>query len=926
MLVRLSVAVVVVVGAASCGDLLFGARDFTGHPCDADGGCPPPLVCDPGEDSASAIDDVCVGAGQEGEGEEGEGVGEGEGEGDGEGEGEGEVACVVDDECSPGQVCVRNVCRIDTDTDSDGLVDAFEDANDNGVVDPSETDPSEADTDGDTISDGVEVNGSYQGAPRGAPSDADPVSEGRQTDPLDPDSDDDALCDGPARVAAVALICEGAEDTNANGLLDAGDTDPTDRQRRRFSVSAIEALDPFPDALGNFDFAGNVTIDTDSGEVIDDLGEVLLTVPLLLFSTVIVQDGGPEILLLHTALVEIGPGELWTVRGERALAFHTFNANIAGVIDLSAVGATSGPGGVVNGVGANALQTGSGGGGAYGTGGSDGADNNGNVGGGGGRPHGFADLHVLSGGSAGGSGRSDLPPTAAGGGGGGALYISAVRRSGDLTTGRIVVPAGGEIRANGAGGADAGPTFFGAGGGGSGGAVFLEANEIDLDGLISVRGANGGLSLSEGAGATHDQVAVFADVGAGGMGRVRFNARSILSDPSASIFGSDCNTVVSAANVVTTDEAPRLLDPAVVTIAGTVLRAPGDADDRLGAAVAVTRLSTGGPLGFVGVPGLQFGGLQDVGATLVEIPLEDATELPAFPTSVAPNAGDRIGTSIAAAAFGNEYTLVVGAPGTGSGAGGFFVSNPSRTPSTSPLTQHADGTNLGKLVALRRDGQRAAIAEDLGPGGLSWKVHIYDVGDYDTTGLLLRTTAQGPGEILALAYEGDTLAVACTGPPNLQIFRVPATTAVRDTAPDVEGQPTSLALARDESTLVIGVQGQQRCGPGTGGAFLLARDPPTNWVNLEALRDPDPAIGGVFGNSVAIDGDRVLVAAGGRGAVVGLSLERRSATALLVAPGVKDMGNVVDVEGDSCLVGAPGDDDGGATPSRGAVVTFTNLP
>jgi uncharacterized protein (TIGR03382 family) len=84
-----------------------------------------------------------------------------------------------------------------------------EDLNNDGVRSPTETDPLNPDTDGDGISDGVEVRSNYPG-----PIDADPVRPGSQTDPLNPDSDGDGLPDG-------------AEDRNKNGSRDAGETDPT---------------------------------------------------------------------------------------------------------------------------------------------------------------------------------------------------------------------------------------------------------------------------------------------------------------------------------------------------------------------------------------------------------------------------------------------------------------------------------------------------------------------------------------------------------------------------------------------------------------------------------------------------------------------------------------------------------------------------
>jgi len=81
-----------------------------------------------------------------------------------------------------------------SDTDGDGLNDSFE-----ALV--LGTDPTSVDTDSDGIEDGVEVNGTY-----GDPN--------QPSDPRDNNTDGDHLDDGE-------------EDLNGNGIIDAGETDPT---------------------------------------------------------------------------------------------------------------------------------------------------------------------------------------------------------------------------------------------------------------------------------------------------------------------------------------------------------------------------------------------------------------------------------------------------------------------------------------------------------------------------------------------------------------------------------------------------------------------------------------------------------------------------------------------------------------------------
>ncbi len=108
----------------------------------------------------------------------------------------------------------------DADTDDDGLLDGncgSEDLNANGMVDPGETSPANPDSDGDGIYDGTEKGLT---APEVAAdtdiskgffiADADPSTV---TDPTNPDSDGDGISDGE-------------EDLNKNGAVDPGETSP----------------------------------------------------------------------------------------------------------------------------------------------------------------------------------------------------------------------------------------------------------------------------------------------------------------------------------------------------------------------------------------------------------------------------------------------------------------------------------------------------------------------------------------------------------------------------------------------------------------------------------------------------------------------------------------------------------------------------
>ncbi|GAB4256141.1 MAG: hypothetical protein Kow0092_01950 [Deferrisomatales bacterium] len=109
---------------------------------------------------------------------------------------------------------------LDADTDDDGITDGNEDRNGDGRVEPAvgETDPLSPDTDGDGVFDGTEIgltspqdaSATSLAAGHFVP-DADP---GSTTDPTDPDTDGDGWPDG-------------LEDPNANGRVDPGESDPS---------------------------------------------------------------------------------------------------------------------------------------------------------------------------------------------------------------------------------------------------------------------------------------------------------------------------------------------------------------------------------------------------------------------------------------------------------------------------------------------------------------------------------------------------------------------------------------------------------------------------------------------------------------------------------------------------------------------------
>ena len=104
---------------------------------------------------------------------------------------------------------VENIHGIDPnnpDTDGDGLSDGIE-------LFVSGTNPSQRDTDSDGLIDGIED------------ADHDGILDPGETDPLIQDSDHDGLCDGMCRVGKTGSEVRG-EDMNLNGITDDGETSP----------------------------------------------------------------------------------------------------------------------------------------------------------------------------------------------------------------------------------------------------------------------------------------------------------------------------------------------------------------------------------------------------------------------------------------------------------------------------------------------------------------------------------------------------------------------------------------------------------------------------------------------------------------------------------------------------------------------------
>jgi hypothetical protein len=136
------------------------------------------------------------------------------------------------------------------DSDGDGLLDGAEDANHNGALDAGETNPNDADTDDDLLSDGVEVHGSNPTNPLAADTDGDGLTDGQEdrnlngaldageTNPNDADTDDDLLTDGQEVSVGTDPL---DSDTDDDGLIDGKDVDWIESAINALPASAIKS-------------------------------------------------------------------------------------------------------------------------------------------------------------------------------------------------------------------------------------------------------------------------------------------------------------------------------------------------------------------------------------------------------------------------------------------------------------------------------------------------------------------------------------------------------------------------------------------------------------------------------------------------------------------------------------------------------------
>lgn len=208
------------------------------------------------------------------------------------------------------------------------------------------------------------------------------------------------------------------------------------------------------------------------------------------------QADGPDVFVFSISNLTVGAGGTLSFTGQYPVVLVVGgDADIAGTVEISADGATPGPGGNVDcgaSAGAEGGTSGSngsgGGGGALGSRGGAGGDTNSGPtpGGAAGETRGDPSGVPLLGGCAGGQGGSG---GGAAGAGGGALRL--------MVAGSLIIT--GSLRANGGDGQRAGNNP-GGGGGGSGGSIIIDAGTLDGTGSVVAEGGRGGGGDAAGGG------------------------------------------------------------------------------------------------------------------------------------------------------------------------------------------------------------------------------------------------------------------------------------------------------------------------------------------------------------------------------------------------------------------------------------------
>ncbi|MFZ0545284.1 MAG: FG-GAP repeat protein [Candidatus Promineifilaceae bacterium] len=386
---------------------------------------------------------------------------------------------------------------------------------------------------------------------------------------------------------------------------------------------------------------------------------------------------------------------------------------------------------------------------------------------------------------------------------------------------------------------------------------------------------------------------------------------------------------------------------------GRLATGDGAGDDQLGGAVALD-----GNTALVGAHLAAINGNNNQGAAYVYIRNGNSWSQQAKLTADDGAQGDRLGRSVAV----EGDTALIGAPmadinGNGNqGAAYVFIRDNDSWSQQSKLTDWTNGEGgdrFGRSVAL--DGDTAlvgAIYSELWFGNPD-RGAVYAYERSELAWLSKGDVAAQDGEEddqfgYAVAVDGDT---ALIGAPDVEIDGVvkQGVAYIFERSMDNWVQTAKLAdmdstewrfgfsVALEGNIAVVGTPGVNSVVDLGGAVYIFVRESDNSWIQYDKLTAPVRENRDLFGSSVALDGDTVLVGAPGKdiggnddqGAAYVFIRETNSnweqQARLLAVDGAEDdwFGNSVALDGDTALVGAYTADVEGYD-NQGAAYVFTN--
>ena len=329
-------------------------------------------------------------------------------------------------------------------------------------------------------------------------------------------------------------------------------------------------------------------------------------------------------------------------------------------------------------------------------------------------------------------------------------------------------------------------------------------------------------------------------------------------------------------------------------------------------------------------------------------------------------AGDSFGYSVAISE--GEGTVIVGAHGNDSNSGSAYLFNRNcdswiDTTETAKLTASdaVAGDSFGYSVAISYDaGRGTVIVGAHGDDSNSGSAYLFRepvIGSWKDANQTAKLTASDAAADdyfgLSVAISGDTVIVGADGDEDggkysgsAYLFEKPeggwidANQTVKLTASDAETYNFfgySVAISGD--TVIVGAYRNYGGASDSGSAYLFEK-PSSGWINTAQtakLTASDATVSEWFGRSVAISGDRVIVGAhkddeGGSDSGSVYLFEKPASgwtdtnqTSKLTASDASasdNFGRSVAISGDTVIVGAYHDDEGGS--ESGSAYIFKN--